>query len=124
MAEMTCSGRQYTEDYLGMAIWQAFRLACGQAPYKWCKPSDQGKGVQYGAWLIESSSSVEECDSVCQDHWHLIYTLAQQQEMHNVVEEWKQVLKLQERMQELVGKALKSSDFLYPCWFCKYLWEP
>lgn len=99
---MTCSDWQYTEDYLGTAIWQAFRLACGQRACRWCKPSDQGKGVRYGARLIESSSPVEECDSVCQDHWHLIYTLAQQQEMHNVVEDRKQVLKLQERMQELV----------------------
>jgi hypothetical protein len=37
--------------------------------------------------------------------------------------EWAEASVLQERMVALAQKAVKSSDFLYPCQFCRRLWQ-
>jgi len=80
-------------------------------------------GVKYGAWVIEESSSPEEMAGVEEEHWSMIYAIATLDEMKQIATDWQQVLVLQKSMRELVNKALKSSDILYPCRFCKRLWE-
>jgi hypothetical protein len=43
--------------------------------------------------------------------------------MLELAREWQQVLDLQKKMRELAEKAIKSSDILYPCQFCRRLWQ-
>jgi len=123
MGETTTGERQCAYHYLGVAVWQGFNLACDQRPNMWYKLRDQGRGVAFGSYLIEASSGPEEYEQIRQGHLDLTYKLAKLHEVREVVKEWGSVAKLQEQMRALAGKALKSSDFLYSCKFCRHLWR-
>jgi hypothetical protein len=120
----THKGRwETTEDYEGTALEKALDLATGQEreePY-WQKPGFS-HGVWYGDILIEKSVGPEEAEQVSSQHRQLAEEAAQSEEMLFLAEEWREVLKLKARMQESASKALKSSDILYPCQFCRRLW--
>lgn len=114
---------EITEDYKGMALEKALDLAVG------CEPEESysqkpafSQGVWHGDILIEKSAKPEEVEKVSGQHRQLIHELAQSEEMLSLAEEWQEVLGLEARMQELANKALKSSDILYPCQFCRRLW--
>lgn len=53
----------------------------------------------------------------------IISDVGTSKEMSAVVMEWLQVLALEEKMKDLIKKAVKSSDILYPCQFCRKLWQ-
>ena len=115
----------HTEGYLGAALWQAFRLARNHPPDTGnYRRGDGGKGVGFGGYLIETSSASEKrFTRIRQEHLSLSYELSGLDEMKAIAEEWALIEKLQSQMQTLASKALKSSDFLYPCRFCKRLWK-
>ena len=120
----TSKRRVHTEGYLGTALWQAFCLARGQTQNVDYTRGDGGKGVKFGGYLIETTSGSEtKFAAVCEEHRSLSRELSRLNEMKAIAEEWALVEELQTQMQALAGKALKSSDYLYPCTFCKRLWR-
>ena len=123
MGEITSGKAQYTENYLGTALWQAFYSACDKSPYWEYRRVDYGVTVSFGGYPIAISSEPEEYDQIHQEHPRLAEKLATLQQVRGVAEEWGFVMRLQEQMRALAEKALKSSDFLYPCKFCKHLWK-
>ena len=112
-----------TEDYKGIALEKALDLAIGQKRIGryWQKP-----GFSSGVWLddilIEKSALPEEVEQAGSQHRKLIEEIAQSEEMQSLAVEWAEVIKLQERMQQLATNTLKSSDILYQCKFCRRLW--
>jgi hypothetical protein len=120
----TSEKRVHTESYLGTALWQAFCLARGQTQNVDYTRGDDGKGVRFGGYLIETSSgSKTEFATICEEHRSLSRELSRLDEMKAIAKEWALVEELQTKMQALTGKALKSSDYLYHCTFCKRLWR-
>ncbi len=118
--------RQYTHDYRGTALWQAFNCALEQKlaiPYHTNQTSG-GAGLRYGAFLLEgSASSEEQRAAIEEEHHHLIWDLTfQLPEMAAIAKEWQEVVELSKKMQDLATKALKEGDIFYPCRFCRRLW--
>jgi len=112
-----------TEDYEGIVLEKALELAIGQEGigHYWQKP-----GFSSGVWLddilIEKSAPTEEVKQVGSQHRKLVEEIAQSEEMRSVAVEWVEVIKLQDKMQQLAINTLKSSDILYQCKFCRRLW--
>jgi len=112
-----------TEDYEGTALQKALELAAGQ---EWEAVYSQKTGFSRGVWLgdilIEKSARPDEVKEVGSLHRQLVEQAAQSKEMVALAGKWREVLKLRDRMQELASKALKASDILYQCQFCRRLW--
>ncbi len=53
----------------------------------------------------------------------IVEGLVSLEEMAELGKEWDSMRALGEKMHELVFKAIRSSDILYPCQLCKQLWE-
>lgn len=122
MENEQAKGRELIEDYKATALLVALELALGHAPEK--SYSQRGaRGVCYAGVLIEKSANTQQMNEVAEEHWQMISELAQSKEMLELAKEWQQVLDLQEKMKELAQKAIKSSDILYPCQFCRRLWQ-
>jgi hypothetical protein len=114
----------YTEGYLGTALWLAFGISRNRAPNLDYMRGDGGKGVRFGGYVIETSSASEtDFKAVREDHRNLGLRLSKLGEMKEMAEEWAVIEELQGKMQRLADKSLKSSDYLYPCTFCKRLWR-
>lgn len=113
-----------TEAYLGTALWQAFRLAQNHRPNIDYKRGVDGIGVGFGAFQIETSSATKaRFERIHGEHRSLCYELAELDEMKMIAKKWAQVERLRSQMHTLASRALKSSDFLNPCGFCKHLWK-
>ncbi|GAI23265.1 unnamed protein product, partial [marine sediment metagenome] len=94
-----------------------------------------GYGVRRALWsgfsnsatnllaVIEKTANAEQVNGVGEEHWQMISELGESKEMLELAQEWQRVLALQEKMIELVQKAIESSDILYPCQFCRRLWQ-
>lgn len=112
-----------TEDYEGTALEKALDLSTGrERPELYLQKPAFSHGVWLGDILIEKSAGPEEVQEVSSLHRQLVEQAAQSEEMLSLADEWREVLKLQTKMQELASKTLKSSDILYPCQFCRRLW--
>jgi hypothetical protein len=124
MCEARRKERELTEDYMPVALRTALESASGRTP---AKSFSQRPGFLQGVWydgiLIEKSASAQQVDEVREEYLQMISELAQSKEMKELAKEWQQVLILGERMRGLVQKAIKSSDILYPCQFCRRLWQ-
>lgn len=128
MQEERGVGRELTEDYMPTALQAALEFASGQAS---AKSYSQRPGFTRGVWyegmyggvLIDKSASSQQVDAVKEGHWQIISELGQSNEMRQLAREWQQVQLLQERMRELAHKAVKSGDILFPCQFCRRLWQ-
>lgn len=134
-------GKQLTEDYKAVALLEALELALGHTPEKSYSPKAQGasyaesrgipeklrsprvQGVYYAEFLIEKTANAEQVNGVVEEHWQMISELGESKEMLELAQEWQRVLALQKKMIELVQKAIESSDILYPCQFCRRLWQ-
>jgi len=115
-------GWELTEDYVAVALRMALELALGRTlekPYSHKAP----RGVWYYDILIEKSANAQQMNDVAAGHWQIISELGQSKEMLELAQEWQHVLALQEKMKELAKKAIKSSDILYTCQFCRRLWQ-
>jgi len=141
MENERAKGRKLTEDYKAGALLGALDLALGHTPEKSYSPKVQGlsyiesrgipeklrsprvQGVYYGDLLIEKTANAEQVNGVGEEHWQMISELGESKEMLELAQEWQRVLALQEKMIELGQKAIKSSDILYPCQFCRRLWQ-
>ena len=116
--------RQYTDDYINTALWQGFEMACGNKLRIAYKTPDDQVGLSFGAYRIEGSvKSADERTLVEKEHHDFIYDIASLELLGALVDTWTEVLKIQQNMQALVTKALKSKDILYSCRFCKHLWK-
>ncbi len=117
-------GRELTEDYMPVALRAALEIASGNAPPgSYSQRSGFSQGVWYDEILIEKSANVQQVDAVAERHRQMISELAESKEMNELARVWQKVLVLGERMRELAHKAVKSSDILYPCQFCRRLWQ-
>jgi hypothetical protein len=115
---------EYTEDYAGVALWRGFDLSRGRKAENRYKVPDDGHGVAYGAYKIElTATSSKQRSAIEKEHWHLTCQLAEPEQMKDLTKIWREVLRLQERMQTIVDTAVKSRDILYPCRFCRHLWK-
>lgn len=141
MGNVRAKGRKPTEDYKAAALLVALELALGHTPEKSYSPRVQGvsyaesrgipeklrsprvQGVYYAEFLIEKTANAEQVNGVVEEHWQMISELGRSKKMRELAREWQQVLDLQEKMKELAQKAIKSSDILYPCQFCRRLWQ-
>ena len=116
--------RQYTADYINTVLWKGFEVACRKKLGIEYKIPDDQLGLSFGAYKIESSvTSEEERNLVEKEHRDLIYNLARTKVMKDIARLWIDIAKLQDTMRGLAMKALKSSDILYPCRFCRHLWK-
>ena len=57
------------------------------------------------------------------EHRDFVYYISGLKGMKELVEVWTDVRSLQEQMNSIAIKALKSNDILYRCRFCKHLWK-
>ena len=123
MQDERSAGWELTEDYKGIALQTALELVLGHAPAKsYSQKSGFHRGVWYGEILIEKSANPRQMNEVAEQHWQMVSELGQSKEMLELAQEWQQVPELQGKMTELAQKAIKSSDILYPCQFCRRLW--
>lgn len=124
MEQLLNKQRQYTEDYLNTALWQGFEVACGNKLRIEYKTPDDQVGLSFGAYRIESSvTSADERTLVEKEHRDFIYEIAGLKPMRTLVDTWNEVSTIQQNIQALVTKALKSKDILHSCRFCKHLWK-
>lgn len=61
--------------------------------------------------------------AVLKENEEAIVKLARLDEMKQLRDEWKEARAIGEKMHGLIWKAVKSSDILYRCQFCRRLWE-
>jgi hypothetical protein len=116
--------RNYTDDYLGTALWQGFELASGKELKLGYRIPDNGKGVALGAYTIETTAATsKDYDSVVDEHKELIKNISKLGCMINLVFLWRDIMSLQESMKSIANRAVKSNDILYPCRYCKHLWK-
>jgi hypothetical protein len=115
-------GKELTEDYKAIALQVALEQALGHAPEK-LYSQRAFRGVCYGEVVIEKSANAQQMTEVAENHWQMASELGQSREMLELAQEWQHALALQERMREIAQKAIKSSDILYPCQFCRRLWQ-
>lgn len=122
--KLSNNSRQYTKDYLNTALWQSFEVACNRTLRIDYKVPENQKGLSFGAYIIETSiATTKDRNMVEKEHRDLSDEIAQTDEMKNLVNLSIDIIKLQEAMQAIAMKALKSSDILYPCRFCRHLWK-
>lgn len=115
---------EYTDGYMGVALLKGFDIARSGVLEDLYKLSDERIGVNYGAYRIETSATVAEaCLSVAKEHQALIHHLTALKRMKELAASWRKLLKLQEQMQLIARKTLRSNDILYPCRFCRHLWS-
>lgn len=111
-------------NYLGTAIWIAFELALDRKVDKPYKLADDGKGIAIGAYRITPLAMSAECRSSFEKrHWGLVKEIASGAQMKELCEVWREVDDIQNHMQAIASKILKSNDILYPCRFCRHLWK-
>lgn len=114
---------QITEDYEGTALERAFDLSLELGTEKsYEQKSAFSRGVWYGGILIEKSAKPEEVEAAAEQHRGVIKELAKLEEMLSLTGEWRKVLEIQTKMQEIATRALIASDILYACQFCRRLW--
>ena len=114
----------YSGLYLDTALWKGFDLASGQRIEKWYKVPDDGQGLSYGAYKIElSAASAKERSKIEEEHRAFVSGIARFTSMKELATIWGEVLGLERRMVEIACKVLKANDLLYPCRFCRHLWE-
>ena len=141
MENERAKGRKLTEDYKATALSVALELSLGHTPEKSYSPRVQGvtydesrgipeksrspryQGLLYGDLLIEKTANAEQGKVVEEEHRQMVSELGKSKEMKELAQEWQQVLDLQEKMIKIVQKAFESSDILYPCQFCRGLWQ-
>ena len=115
----------YKENYVGVALSAAFSsIYTGKLLRIQCQiPVDQ-HGVACGDFKIDlEATSDEERLSIQEGHTDYAYTIARFKEMKQLSVLWHDVDVLQNQMQAIAGKILKSKDVLYPCKFCRHLWK-
>ncbi|NQT73101.1 MAG: hypothetical protein HQ553_10110 [Chloroflexi bacterium] len=125
MSQSSQSAMDYTKDFIGTALWQAFletrRDRSARLTYH---PNDPGSGIKLGGYVLErSASSDTELKEVEKKHRKLIAALADTQEMKQIVDVWQRTLDLQSNMHSLATTLIRSNDYLNPCRFCKKLWQ-
>ena len=114
---------EITEDYEGTALQKALELAAGQeSEAAYSQKAAFSRGVWLDDILIEKSARLDEVQEVSSLHRQLVEQAAQSKEMLALAEKWRVVMKLGDSIQELASKALKASDILYQCKFCRRLW--
>lgn len=116
--------RQYSAEYVTVALWKGFDSALGRKIEEWYKVPDDQHGLAYGAYKLELAvTGSDERSSIEKEHREFIYYLSQLEEMRQLIELWQEVLTLQAHTQAIGNKVLKSGDVLYTCMFCRHLWK-
>jgi len=114
--------REYTHDYLGVALWRGFDRAAGGKPERWYRASEGGRGINYGVYQIEKSAFPVEVEAVGKEHRSLVLDLARLDDMKALARQWKQAQNTGKEVQDLAEKALREHDIFQPCRFCRRLW--
>ena len=115
---------QYQDDYIDTAVWVAFNEVCGKEPGLVYRSGDDNRGVFYGAYRIErSASDPTERIRIEDEHRQLVTVIAELKATKELKGNCFDLVRLQEHMQTIVGRLLKSRDILYQCRFCKHLWK-
>ena len=113
------------ENFLGIALWVAFdSLYLRKSPRIHYETPDDQKGVACGNYRIDSvASTKQERSSIQKKHQQLIKSIIGIKELKDLTDSWQEVKKIEEQMQTIANKILKSRDILYPCRFCRHLWK-
>ena len=112
-------------NFVGTATWEAFLLSLGRDTGMSYVAEDGSRGVSYGPnYRIDATAlDSQEKSSVQREHEELISSLKKCPPMEGLVQQWREVLRVQEHMKLIATKLLKSSDILHACRFCRHLWK-
>ncbi len=119
----TASNEECNKNYIGTALWQAFSLALKKRPGISYAHGEGGNGVRLGAYLIDPSARAKDFGQIKATHYRMSGAISKLPVMREIAREWKQVLESEGRMRTIATRAVRSSDLLYPCRFCKHLWR-
>lgn len=120
---------EFTDAYLGSAIYTAFQLVLnGKKPGWEVKGNgDSAAVIRFGTYVIENSAEKgtdKKSVKAVEDELNaLIRDIVRIPDMAKLKDEWLSMKDLSEKMSGLVRKALKGRDILYPCRYCKHLWR-
>ena len=117
------NGGDLTDAFLNTALEDAFDQVLNRGLSFNFELGDGGTSVMYRARIIVKSDRPVDLDSVRNCHKKLGEEAAASKEMGEAVELWREVMTLQEGMIGLVRTALRASDLMYPCRYCKHLWK-
>lgn len=115
----------HREHYVGVALSTAFTSIYTRKLLKiqYQIPVDQ-HGVSCGDFKIELEATIDkERLSIQKGHTDYTKTITGYEEMKQLIAIWHDVEVLQEQMEIIINKVIKSKDILYPCRFCRHLWK-
>lgn len=115
----------HREHYVGVALTAAYNSIYTGKPSKiQYKIPDDRHGVSCGDFKIELEATIdEERLSIQEEHTDYTNTISNSEEMEQLIVIWHDVEILQNQMQTIADKVIKSKDILYPCRFCRHLWK-
>lgn len=124
VAEMTRQSPkfEYTRWFAYTALEKVFLKMSRLQSVRKYEPKTGG-GLIFGGDMIEETATGESIASVERDHKSLIKELERYSEWKYILVHWRSVKRLEESMRKIVSDTLKSSDFFYPCRFCRKLFK-
>ena len=112
-----------THSFLDTALEDAFdQILEGKISFGY-ELVDLGTSVMHRARTIVKSDLPPKLDSVETRHKKLRQEVAASKEMRQVKDMWSEASGLEESMTGLVRTALRASDLMYPCRYCRHLWK-
>jgi len=115
----------HREHYIGVALTAAFNsIYTGKLLKIQYQISGDQHGVSCGDFKIELEATIdEERLSIQKEHTAYTNTISNFKEMKQLIVIWHDIEVLQNHMQTIANKVIKSKDILYPCRFCRHLWK-
>ena len=117
------NGGDFTDAFLNTALEDAFDQVLNRTLSFNFELGNGGTSVVYRARMIVKSDRPVDLDSIRNSQNKLGEEIAASKEMAEAVEIWGEAMTLQEGMVGLVRTALRASDLMYPCRYCKHLWK-
>jgi rubrerythrin len=113
---------RFTPLFIRVALEHGFTWCTGREPARQYGREPSGR-VWCGAHFITEETSPEELVEVEKAHRCLSSKLRGSDEMKEVVHLWEEAKKSEKRMGKLLSDVLKSGDIIYPCRFCRKLFQ-
>ena len=117
------NGGDFTDAFLTTALEDAFDQVLNRTLSFNFELGNGGTSVMYRARMIVKSDRPVDLDSIRNIQKKLGEEIAASKEMAEAVKIWGEAMTLQEGMIGFVRTALRASDVMYPCRYCKHLWK-
>lgn len=124
MAELAKEKMQMrpTGAFMRVALEEGFTWCTGRKPERQYGDRPAGE-VWCGMFRIAKEAPPEEVLEVEEAHRRLTSKLRGSDEMKEIVHLWEEAKKSEEKMGKLLSDVLKSGDIIYPCRFCRKLFQ-